>query len=321
MMKVYRNNQIRDDKYRLLFDALLSTGLHVKAIEQIKMNIYRLFCSDEQIKIIKGYSQLLPLISQYVLTNYLKATGFTQAAVYQTFPNGQQYIKIGSKYWGIMNEVEYDGTLNYKNISDRQMAFYTLFSYHQYVSVSPDSIKNIFPNYPIIRILEKRLSKIIKYQDDLCRILGSNITNQLISWGIWSVEELMDTVLPEHPMYQSIIHGDVAAHNLLKSKYGNVTIIDFDCAAIGSPGYDYLQLTNRMLSHINWDIHAFRSIPFICNDYLNKKWFLIALVFPMELYRHLPLLLQSNSLNSKQKIIQASDKQTQFVRQIKNMIK
>src|SRR5690625_6671391 len=74
------------------------------------------------------------------------------------------------------------------------------------------------------------------------------------------------------------VHGDVASHNFIQNE--QTFMIDFDLLRCGSQLYDYIQLGQRCLPHINWDIGDLLAYDMVSERDV-RKW-LSAIIMPSD---------------------------------------
>ena len=53
---------------------------------------------------------------------------------------------------------------------------------------------------------------------------------------------------------ETLLHGDVVHHNILRDKYGIIRFIDFDLTCTGPPGTEIALWIHRVLPQIDYDI-------------------------------------------------------------------
>jgi thiamine kinase-like enzyme len=123
-----------------------------------------------------------------------------------------------------------------------------------------------------------------------------------------------------------ILHGDVAHHNFLRNKAGNLQLIDFDLISIGPNSLDYLQYANRILPYMDWSFNQLSQMKQI-QSFLNEKAFLYALAFPADIFREWNRIIREQTYKDHTKFKQVMEMtigqfylRKQFIDQVKNLI-
>jgi hypothetical protein len=118
------------------------------------------------------------------------------------------------------------------------------------------------------------------------------LISDIISWGKWSLNNFdhasVQSLERKANKQKEITHGDVAPHNFVinRNKSQDAYLIDFDLFAAVPQAYDWLQYANRILPFWYWSYSKMEQMG--NEDFLRwfaKKWFVICLVFPTDLYR------------------------------------
>jgi len=92
------------------------------------------------------------------------------------------------------------------------------------------------------------------------------------------------------------VHGDVAAHNFIAAKK-ETYLIDFDLLQSTYQLYDFIQLGQRFLPYINWDLEWLLRSRMVRNSEIGP-W-LSALTIPSDLHREwLYFIGRTNSPNA-----------------------
>src|SRR5699024_143374 len=116
------------------------------------------------------------------------------------------------------------------------------------------------------------------------------------------------------------VHGDVASHNFIQNE--QTFMIDFDLLICGSQLYDYIQLGQRFLPYINWDIGELLAYEMVSERDV-KKW-LSAIIIPSDVIREWLFFLSHGSLPVKQYLSQMEktwSKRHFFLKNAKSMLK
>src|SRR5699024_7606588 len=116
------------------------------------------------------------------------------------------------------------------------------------------------------------------------------------------------------------VQGDVASHNFIQNE--QTFMIDFDLLRCGSQLYDYIQLRQRFLPHINWDIGDLLAYEIVAERDV-RKW-LSAIIIPSDVIREWLFFLSQGSSPVKQYLSQMEktwSKRQFFLKNAKSMLK
>jgi len=240
---------------------------------------------------------------------------------FQKYPNGKKFLADGNDYWTIAPFIK-GRKLHYKNEKDRNAAVETLHYFH-------NKAKHIYVSHPIKRDLflvrwEGRLNTFKKtaplFKDNGFEMLYKDILKtmalhlQLAARLSWEKDE------KEARLKGEWLHGDVASHNFIQNE--QTFMIDFDLLRCGSQLYDYIQLGQRFLPYINWDIGELLAYEMVSERDV-KKW-LSAIIIPSDVIREWLFFLSRGSSPVKQYLSQMEktwNKHHFFLKNAKSMLK
>ncbi len=212
---------------------------------------------------------------------------------FRRFPNDKRFLIDNGYCWTISPYIP-GRKLNYASPGDRAASLRTLQTFHT-------ETKGIRINRPFRKELfyqrwYNRLQR-FKNTEHLFKQLGfatlflnivqttehqlqelahsplSNLENESLKTGIW-------------------IHGDVASHNFIRYD-GHVFMIDFDLLTCTSGIYDYIQLGQRFLPYLDWDLNRLMSYKMVHEKHL-KLW-LDAILLPSDIMREWLHYINGNS--------------------------
>jgi thiamine kinase-like enzyme len=283
-MNINLNKKGGDDLYNNRLFSYLSKklGLNIIELKQLRGNVY--FVKTERMKfIVKGYKDLKKLKVQEAFTSSLRKAGFPYS--YTFYTNSKEPLYYQDKYLGCMEFIESaDDPFHYKNKEDRNAGIELLNLFHLKTGNLSSSYSGLIPKVNLARKWQQRKKEFIHNLPKVHYYIGKDITHEFIKWADFSVngfEKLKSTIDDSQP---AILHGDVAHHNFLRSKDGTLNIIDFDLISIGSPAYDMLQYSNRILPFLDWKLEELASVKHL-NNWLNSEAFLYGLLYPADLLR------------------------------------
>lgn len=275
--------------HRLSSFLSVAGNLDITYIKRIKEHVFLLEAISGNKYILKGHHKLNNIQQQWRFFNQMKTSIIVPFVL---FPNGKWYLKSESIYWTI-SPYKKGRKLNYTNPNDRHYALRTIQKFHK-------NANNIFVKQPLKRRLfyERWLDRLERFKDTELLFLtngyGSlfnDITKhtekyiQFIAKFPW--KENQNKAIQEGKW----VHGDVASHNFI---FGHkLWLIDFDLLQNTDQMYDYIQLGQRFLPHVQWNVDqlmAYKMVP----EHDTEIW-LYSLFIPSDLLRDWLYYLQKPS--------------------------
>ncbi|MBO0994069.1 phosphotransferase [Bacillus sp. SD088] len=247
--------------------------------------------------ILKEFSTLSLFKRQVFFTEELKENGFTQ-----TYSIHPKPIILSDRVFGLIQFIEAGsgGNVNYQHRSDIKDVFLLLQTYHQATSNISNTVREQMPVFEQINKWKKRLTD---FRQTLSLYTQHPLRPQLSYFadlGDWALDKMQKqaSFFTEEP--HCIIHGDVASHNFIRDKKNRLWLIDFDLIALAPAHIDYLQLSNRILPHLNWELERLISFQPI-QPFQTKAAFITALVYPTDIFREWLHFTRSHSLEQKRR--------------------
>lgn len=312
---------------RLLNILKKSVPFKVNEIKQIRKHVY-FVKTDHKPYILKGYSSLQRLYLQEAFTESLKAEGFHHS--YSYYRILETPIYFNQKYFGWIEYIEpHRDRFSYQSSSDRKEGIRLLNRFHRTTKRLAKSYEMMLPRINLYEKWYERSSRFQKHIPLLRHYLKDQMINELMEWSKISLEGLKNENLNfgNDDLQPVILHGDVAHHNYLKSKSGNLYLIDFDLISIGNEGSDLLQYANRIFPFINWSMHELSKYEHI-NKYLNNRAFLLALMYPTDIFREWTRIIKDKTYQSPEKILPVMELtvdqfhlRRQLIKDLKNVVK
>ncbi|MBP1914907.1 thiamine kinase-like enzyme [Lederbergia galactosidilyticus] len=283
-------------KRRLLLLLKENFDLPFIRINPIKNMVWKV-STQNQDWILKGFSSLETFKRQVSFTEQLKKSGFTQIYSFHPKPFVQE-----NKVFGLIQfiEAKKGRKVSYSHESDIRDVCFLLRKYHHATTNLSNVVKEQIPVFEQINKWKKRL---IDYRYTLPLYsqhpLRSHL-NYFAELGEWALDKLQNQAafFKEEP--NCIIHGDVASHNFIRDKNGQLWLIDFDLIALAPPHIDYLQLSNRVLPHLGWDVERLFSFQTL-QPFKTKEAFLTALVYPTDIFREWLHFTRSHTLEQRRR--------------------
>ncbi|WP_228409430.1 protein kinase family protein [Radiobacillus deserti] len=265
-----------DNSFKSCLSSFLEENgkLSTSTIQQWKENVFYVADMDRKGFVLKAYEDKKTPIQQWRF--FMK----NQSPVIQpfcAFPNGEKILRWKKKYWTIQTCLVGE-KLTFEDERDRRDAVDTVKIFHK-------DIKSIQIKNPTIRVdyeqkCRLRLRKFWTTKETFERFGFSYLFHE--------ITQATSMLIRQWSSYRSIIegekkdwiHGDLAAHNFIRIKEGKVRLIDFDLLGKASTSYDYMQLGQRFLEHIHYDIPQLLTYK-LCSEYQIRPY-LIGVAIPMD---------------------------------------
>ncbi len=157
--------------------------------------------------------------------------------------------------------------------------------------------------YDLILKWKKRLSSFRETSHIFREFNQFHVYKDIVTWGekaLVLMERFKDSGLN-----CSIIHGDVASHNFLKTNHLGIVMIDFDLSAKAPALYDYVQLVQRFLPYVQWSMKELLQHSKI-KELSKQRFFLASLLFPSMLMRNWNINASALSWANRQRLMQQS---------------
>jgi hypothetical protein len=309
--------QQRDDVTDRLFFLLQNEyGLRVKNIKTVKHNVW-VVTACEGYWVIKRYRTFFEAIRQAVFMQSLRKAGFALVPAINTAIGQNGVFFFEDAFWVMQTYISDAERLSFARQQDIADGLKLLQTYHSITRllIKIPLFQTMIPYYHLYRRWQRRYYDFYTHLSLIERIMDK----EDIAWTIQHAEYCLATLASYMSSLAAesvtIIHGDVASHNFLRTKGGKVYLIDYDAISIASPGIDYLQYANRILPYLQWSFSQLYRFP-LFSFWLTKPWFLHALLFPADIMREWRFALQHNKHLSV-----ARKERKQFVREIIGMIK
>lgn len=289
-MKVNNENQ-RDDSYQnRLSSFLLCEGeLTVSDISLIKQDVFLAKKTETEIFILKKHRHKAIVNQQWDFFGQINEEGIVP---FQLFPNGKKFIADHAGLWTIAPFKDGE-KLRYKYQQDREKAVRALHCFHaaaQHIYVQAPVRRDLFPDRWIRRLNKFRMTECL-FKENGFKTLYQEII-QVTQYYLQKMERI-DWEQDEQKARKNGCwqHGDVAAHNFIQGD--RTYLIDFDLLACGAQLYDYIQLAQRFLPYIGWDLDELLRLRMVGEEDMHK-W-LTAVFVPSDLIREWLFFLSHGS--------------------------
>lgn len=275
----------RDDKFHHRLSSFLyrEGQLAVKKIVVIKPHVFFIQTINDNLLLLKAHRQEGSVLQQW---SFFDGINFkkTHAVPFKVFPNERKSIKCSRFVWTLSPYVAGE-RVTYHSDEERQRVVAVLQKFHKYatgITIKPINKRpvitdrwnkrlNLFKKTEYIFIengFENLYLDIVqlteRYFRHLTRFPWTNYEKEAEMGGAW-------------------IHGDVASHNFIKKKDKEIYLIDFDLLASKPQIYDFIQLGQRFLPYINWNLDKLMSYEMVTSG--NLRSWLIGILFPSDVIR------------------------------------
>ncbi|MBD7908368.1 phosphotransferase [Sporosarcina gallistercoris] len=212
-----------------------------KRLTRIKENVWRI--EEDGIDYsVKRYSDVRDAIKIRKIHELLQIVGFPFCA--SVTSKGNAHIVV--QPW-IMDASPVDFTKQ----SDRRASLTALEALHETESVVDWKSLPYLKTYSLLEKWSWRLERFRNNRQTIASYLGDDACD-LIEWYSEQALECLRTV-PARESPHTLLHGDVVHHNLLKTRDGNVMLIDFDLACTGHPDVEIALWLHRVLPKVDYN--------------------------------------------------------------------
>ncbi|MED3724307.1 aminoglycoside phosphotransferase [Geobacillus stearothermophilus] len=279
------NNQVKRDaagrlfflldrQYRLVIQQVVALKPHVLAI-----------AARQGMFVAKAYRFPVAAARHAWLLAALRKTGFSAAPAPMPIGRGG-VVEAGGCYWLLTEYVAGARPISFAAWADAADGLHLLERYHT-ATANIASSKQEAIGLPRAQLYDKwrrRYEEFCRHLPVVETIMDKEDILFTLSWADYCLSTCREHAPELTADSAAIIHGDVASHNFLRTTIGHIYLIDYDAAALASPGLDYCQYANRLLPHIGWSYSTLaRFAPL--RRWLEKRWFLHALLFPADVFR------------------------------------
>lgn len=296
------------------------------SVKPIRNHVFLIETEDSPI-IAKAFSSYRELALQQFFTSALKEGGFPYT--YRFLHFNESYPSFyGKKYFAFLEYIEPDeNKFSFSNEKDRLEGLDLLYLFHEKTEKIANGNRHLFVKDDLINKWRHRAGIFLNYLPVVKFFLQKEIIDELLSWANWSLKGMEKVSRHSGESRTVVLHGDLAPHNFLRGKDGNLFLIDFDLISIGSPLSDYLQYANRVLPHLGWSFSELEKMEKM-KLFLEEKFFLYALAYPADIFREWNRLVREQQVGSGAKVRKVLDltvgqflERGKFFRQLKILVR
>ncbi|WP_260631268.1 aminoglycoside phosphotransferase family protein [Bacillus sp. S/N-304-OC-R1] len=297
------NNRGDDLFHNRLFSYLQKNlPVSIEKITPIRNQVFYIKAKEMEF-ILKGFPTYSRLKQQEDFLSSLRHIGFTNTYSFYSLakPSPLYFENIFYMCLEYINPSEVSFT--YKNSEDRLDGLKILKHFHSVTDQLADQFQFDIPFFKQFEKWNERAAIFLNYLPNIKYFVQKEIIDELLVWADWSLKGIQEEANYFQSSNNVILHGDVAHHNFLRTKNGEIFIIDFDLISIGNPHSDYLQYANRILPFLNWSYKELEEYE-ILQPYLLDKGFLYGLAYPTDIFREWNRAMRDKTYFQKGKIEQ-----------------
>ncbi|UFT97905.1 aminoglycoside phosphotransferase family protein [Radiobacillus kanasensis] len=275
---INHNGSNRDNSIRSCLSSFLQNKgeFYAERIQEWKPNVFFVEDTSKKGYILKSYVDSKPIIQQW---RFFEQFQSPVVQSFCSFPNGEKMLKFKGKYWTLQS-FSPGNKLRFQYEQDRRNAVDTVKIFHEHAQAI--QITNPIKRVSYEQKCQMRLRRFWSSRDTFDAYGYSALFHDIVhatSVQIrrWSrVSHLIDHA-------DQWIHGDLAGHNFLQEQDGRTRLIDLDLLGKAPFLYDFMQLGQRYLDHIDHDIHRLLSYNMCRREHIVP--FLIGVSIPIDIMR------------------------------------
>ncbi len=313
--------ELRDEAFKARLSSFLQkrANLYLKKVSFLKNSVFAIRDEHGREYILKGIRQIASVQQQLDFQVAYAASGIVR---FVHFPNGELFLYEYGYYWLLMPH-RAGKSLHFADKQDREMAVEALRNFHSAargINVSDPVIRP-----PLLYKWENRLQKFSKTRVLFDNVGKGSLAREIIDRTTALLEQLRKDV-DWYAIEKKAVdlhcwtHGDVASHNFLRTKSETVEVIDFDLLSLAPESYDWIQIGQRFLSYINYDVNQLCRNVFPENEE-ELRFILQGVGIPVDLLREWLLFLRKQP--SRQQVSDFMDdledkweKRVKFVKEV-----
>lgn len=246
--------------------------------------------------ILKSFRSYEHLLKQQLLIADIKKAGFHHA--YSFLFEDHQPLFFEKVHYGCLGYIPPSlNPFSFYNPRDRQDGLTLLAEFHRSTERTVEFNNHTLEKFSLIN---KWRTRVTQFRNNLSLsklFIKEELLHELLVWAEWSfngVEREWVSIKDESLV---VLHGDLAHHNIMRSRTGKLYLIDYDLIAIGNRRIDYLQYANRILPFINWSFEELAQFEKI-KPFLQEKFFLYGLAFPTDIFREWNRLIREKQFDN-----------------------
>jgi hypothetical protein len=255
-------------------------NLEVDKIHPIKQNIYYIDDNYGDKYVLKGHSNQMNMKQQW---EFFERSKSRYIVPFVRFPNGKKEITTGTNYYWTISPYVSGRKLNYEVAEDRRKAVKAIQRFHK--ESNQIFVKNIVKKPLFYKRWNARLHKFMETEPVFRKYGYFSLYEDIVL----TMEKYLE-IVSNYPWYRDQlnaernglwVHGDVASHNFIQNE--RTFLIDFDLLQCTNQIYDYIQLGQRFLPSLKWDLEKLLSYSMVRDELLER--YLYSVFIPSDLLR------------------------------------
>ncbi|RYG74811.1 hypothetical protein EU245_01110 [Lentibacillus lipolyticus] len=290
-------------------------------LERMQNHVFYVRTADRKEFALKRHTSEKRVLQQW---NFLEKSSSTVAVPFERFPNQKLYLYADGHYWTLSPYIT-GRKLNYKYHIDRKVALNTLQLFHNEtkgIQIHQGIVaETLFSRWHRrLQKFEQTESLFTKYgYGALFKTMMQTATNNLHQLSLFSVWRHLHWTAKQSGQW---VHGDVASHNFIQHS-DRTYMIDFDLLACAPHLYDYIQLGQRFLPYLEWNLSRLISFNMVKEEHV-KPW-LCAISVPSDAMREWLHYLSGRSRKTIPDFLATMDKEWEkrqtFLKNAQRMIR
>jgi serine/threonine protein kinase len=240
-------------------------------MEKIKENVWKMEKFGKYYS-VKKYDSISTIVKVKHIHETLNGIGF---------PHILPVISTDDPLLLIQPWLENARSVKFNKRADRIDSLEALHALHGTTIRVGWSASNYLHHYQIIKKWEDRVIRFRLIAEACEKYIGKQSVNEILFYAVHALQVIKKRIHDESE--NTLLHGDVVHHNILRDENGVIRFIDFDLACTGAPGTEIVLWMHRVLPHINYELDflmneqpSLHSLP-----YTSK----ILLLYPNEILR------------------------------------
>ncbi|WP_226037025.1 phosphotransferase [Aquibacillus saliphilus] len=323
-MKVNRKDLRDDSNQSRLYSFLYNKGgLTVSRLSSLKDNVFYLKNENGNEYVLKSNKFSSSIEQQW---NFFIEHEFDFSNKFIYFPSGCKVLSGFGSYWTLSPYIN-GNLLQFNKDRDRHDALITLRKFHK--SATGVKIENPQMKSPIYLKGYNRLGKLYQTKHLMEQLGFLRLYEDIVQTTKSRLRKFSE--FDWHKIEKKAvdnwtwIHGDVASHNFMRDNDNRVHLIDFDLLSLSPQLYDYIQLGQRFLPHVDWNLSRLLNY-FVYQEQQDIEIWLYAITIPADVIRewwHFTIKNRSNEQFIKflDRLAADWEQRRQFVHEVDTMLR
>ena len=142
--------------------------------------------------------------------------------------------------------------VNFNKRADRIDSFEALATLHKTKNNVEWTSLSCLHVYPLVEKWENRLVRFNAVRSKCELVLGKSKVDEILFYAVKALKIVRKTYTNEKD--QTLLHGDIVHHNILRDRRSFIRFIDFDLACIGPANTEIALWIHRVLPHIDYNL-------------------------------------------------------------------